>query len=77
MFLTKAMRYYRVWIYSCNAALFAATLFFLITFAWLAADSRLPLFPSIKMYHPTIIYAMLALLVQAGIVQVISSGATI
>lgn len=69
MFLQKAMRYYRFWIYSCNTALFIGTLVFIIAFVWILYDERMTLF-SIRLYHPTLIYGYAALLFQAGFLQV-------
>ncbi|XP_074594579.1 uncharacterized protein LOC141849961 [Brevipalpus obovatus] len=71
MFLKRAMRYYRVWIYSCNLALFCSTIVFIILFLWTASDFRLSLFPSITFYQPTFIYAYAALILQAGVLQAI------
>lgn len=70
MFLKRAMRYYRVWIYSCNLALFTSTLVFIILSLWIASDFHLSLFPSVTFYQPSFIYAYMALTLQSGILQV-------
>ena len=70
MFLKRAMRYYRVWIYCCNIALFAATLVFVVLLIWFLTDIHMSLFPSISLYHPSFIYGFLALVLQGGVVQV-------
>ncbi|XP_013783892.2 tetraspanin-14-like [Limulus polyphemus] len=71
MFLNKAMRYYRFWIYSCNLALFLSVLIFVSLAAWTFTDYRMTLFPTISLYHPTFVYAYLALILQGGILQVV------
>ncbi|XP_076361782.1 tetraspanin-9-like [Tachypleus tridentatus] len=71
MFLNKAMRYYRFWIYSCNLALFLSVLIFVSLAAWTFTDYRMTLFPTISLYHPTFVYAYLALILQGGIIQVV------
>lgn len=42
------MRYYRVWIYACNVALFASALVFAATALWTLTDARMALFPSVQ-----------------------------
>lgn len=71
MFLKRGiMRYYRVWIYSCNLALFLATIIFITLFIWLLTDIHLSLFTSIHFYDPTFIYGFSALVLQGGVLQV-------
>ncbi|XP_075680601.1 uncharacterized protein LOC113791597 [Dermatophagoides pteronyssinus] len=67
----KAMQYYRIWIYSCNAALFIGTFIYVVAFITVITDSRLSLFPNIRLYHPSFIYAYLAIIIQGGLVQAI------
>ncbi|XP_076325967.1 tetraspanin-9-like [Tachypleus tridentatus] len=69
MFLNKAMRYYRFWIYSCNLALFLSVVIFVSLAAWTFSDYRMSFFPTIRLHHPTFIYAYLALILQGGILQ--------
>lgn len=70
----KAMQYYRIWIYSCNAALFIGTFIYVVAFITVITDSRLSLFPNIRLYHPSFIYAYLAIIIQGGLVQVNNCG---
>ena len=77
MFLKRGiMRYYRVWIYSCNLALFAATIIFITLFIWLLTDIHLSLFTSINFYQPSFIYGFVALVLQGGVLQVSHSMST-
>ncbi|RWS25401.1 tetraspanin-1-like protein, partial [Leptotrombidium deliense] len=71
MFLKKAMRYYRVWIYSCNLVLLVSTLVFLFLSIWITTDFHMSLFPSVRMYDPSILYGYFAVLLQGGIIQAI------
>ncbi|KAJ8951820.1 hypothetical protein NQ318_019793 [Aromia moschata] len=66
----RAMRYYRLWIYTCNTALLAGAL----AFGGAAArtvlfDFRRALIPSLTLYQPSFLYAYLALLTQGGALQ--------
>lgn len=74
MFLKRAMRYYRVWIYCCNFALLTATLVFVILLIWFLTDIHMSLFPSVSLYHPSFIYGFLALILQGGVIQVSNSS---
>ena len=69
MFLRKAMRYYRLWIYTCNAVLFAAVVVLVAVAAHTASHPYFPLLPGPPAYDPTLIYAYTALLLQAGVIQ--------
>ncbi|XP_035211655.1 CD151 antigen-like [Stegodyphus dumicola] len=71
MFLHRAMRYYRLWIYSCNLVLLVSVVAFVSTAAWIVSDFRMSLFPSIDLRHPSLLYAYLALALQGGILQAI------
>lgn len=68
--MSKAMRYYRIWIYSANVALFLGTLIYTIAFLSVIGDERLSFFPAIRLYQPSFIYSYAAILVQGGLLQV-------
>lgn len=70
MLLRSAMRYYRLWIYSCNGVLLLSVLVFVTVAAALLADLRMRFVP-LPLYHPTLLYAYAALVVQAGVLQTI------
>lgn len=68
----RAMRYYRLWIYTCNTCLLAGAL----AFAGAAArtvifDFRRSLIPSLTLYQPSFLYAYLALVTQGGALQLL------
>lgn len=65
------MRYYRLWIYSCNLALLLSVLAFVALAAWILSDFHMALFPSIQMHQPSLLYAYLAVAFQGGILQAI------
>lgn len=67
--MSKAMRYYRIWIYSANVALFLGTLVYTIAFLSVIGDERLSFFPAIRLYQPSFIYSYCAILVQGGLLQ--------
>uniref|UniRef100_A0A6A7FXP9 CD82 antigen-like n=1 Tax=Hirondellea gigas TaxID=1518452 RepID=A0A6A7FXP9_9CRUS len=69
MFLRKAMRYYRLWIYTCNALLFAAVVVIVAVAAYTASHPYFPLVPGPPAYDLTYLYAYLALFLQAGVLQ--------
>lgn len=71
MFLHKAMRYYRLWIYSCNLVLLVSVMVFVALAAWALSDFHMALFPSVRFHQPTFVYAYLALVLQGGILQAI------
>ncbi|CAM1319543.1 Uncharacterised protein g7242 [Pycnogonum litorale] len=71
MFLQKAMRYYRLWIYTCNASLLLSVIVFISTTIWILSDPKISLVPGVRLYHPSFIYAYIALFVQGGILQAI------
>lgn len=63
----KAMRYYRLWIYVCNAVLLMAVIVFCgVTGKVLLADYKRLLVNGLNLTQPSFIYAYLALLVQSG-----------
>lgn len=71
MFLHAAMRYYRLWIYTCNLALLIGALAFSVAASWVLSDYRATLMPGLRLADPTFAYAVLALLLQGGLVQVL------
>ena len=52
------------------SVLFVSVVVFVATAAYVFSDSRSLLFPSIKLYQPSFLYAYTALLMQGGVVQV-------
>eukprot|EP00095_Tigriopus_kingsejongensis_P010144 maker-scaffold1067_size65077-snap-gene-0.7 protein:Tk10144 transcript:maker-scaffold1067_size65077-snap-gene-0.7-mRNA-1 annotation:"PREDICTED: uncharacterized protein LOC100569714" len=69
--IKSAMRYYRLWIYTCNAVLLFSVMVFLGTAFYVIADSRRQLISSVQLYQPSFLYAYLALFMQSGVVQAI------
>ncbi|XP_063708061.1 uncharacterized protein LOC134836774 [Culicoides brevitarsis] len=68
----KAMRYYRLWIYTCNAVLLMAVIVFCaVAGKILLLDYRRLLINGLNLTHPSFIYAYLALLVQSGFLQLV------
>ncbi|XP_031342381.1 tetraspanin-9-like [Photinus pyralis] len=69
---TRAMRYYRLWIYTCNTALLAGSIAFCGAAArTLIFDYRRFLIPSLTLYQPSFLYAYLALATQGGALQIL------
>lgn len=67
----RAMRYYRIWIYTCNAVLFLSVMIFCaVAGRVLVADYRRYLIPNLALYQPSFLYAYLALFTQSGVLQV-------
>ena len=50
--------------------LFASVLVFTVTSLWILSDKRRQLITAIRLYHPSFLYAYLALPIQSGVVQV-------
>lgn len=71
MFLHQAMRYYRLWIYTCNVALLGSALAFIVAATWTLSDFRASLVPGIGLADPSFAYAVAALLLQGGVLQAI------
>uniref|UniRef100_A0A0P4WFN9 Tetraspanin n=1 Tax=Scylla olivacea TaxID=85551 RepID=A0A0P4WFN9_SCYOL len=69
MFLRKAMRYYRLWIYTCNAVLLVSVFVFMGVALRVTTHPYLSLVPTPPAYHPTFLYGYVALLLQAGVLQ--------
>ncbi|XP_071516674.1 uncharacterized protein [Panulirus ornatus] len=69
MFLRKAMRYYRLWIYTCNAVLLVSVFVFMGVALGVASHPYLSLVNAPPAYHPTFLYGYVALLLQAGVLQ--------
>lgn len=66
------MRYYRLWIYTCNALLFISVLGFCIVAAKvLVFDPRRLLVPYLSLTQPSFLYAYAALIFQSGLLQLI------
>lgn len=60
-------RYYRLWIYTCNAVLLMAVIVFCgVAGKVLMADYKRLLVGGLNLGQPSFIYAYLALLVQSG-----------
>ncbi|XP_047106591.1 uncharacterized protein LOC124775804 [Schistocerca piceifrons] len=69
---TTAMRYYRLWIYTCNAVLLVSVLGFAIVAGRIVvADPRRYLVPGLSLYQPSFLYAYLALATQSGLLQLV------
>lgn len=74
----RAMRYYRLWIYTCNTALLAGALAFCgAAIKTVFLDYRRTLIPSLTLYQPTFLYAYLALATQGGALQVLGCVAAL
>lgn len=71
MFRMKAMRYYRLWIYTCNLVLLISVLLFVAVGSYVFGDARMSLVTSVRYYHPTFLYAYAATVLQGGVIQVI------
>ncbi|XP_050085496.1 uncharacterized protein LOC126571213 [Anopheles aquasalis] len=68
----KAMRYYRLWIYTCNAVLLMTVIVFCgVAGKILLSDYKRLLVNGLSLTQPSFIYAYLALLVQSGFLQLI------
>lgn len=73
-----AMRYYRLWIYTCNAALLAGALAFSVAAVrTVLLDYRRQLIPSLALYQPSFLYAYLALATQGGALQLLGCAAAL
>ncbi|XP_015516515.1 uncharacterized protein LOC124301757 [Neodiprion virginianus] len=70
-----AMRYYRLWIYACNVVLLGSALGFVAAGARtliFSGDTRRRLVPGVPgLFDPTTLYAVLALVAQLGLVQLL------
>lgn len=64
------MRYYRLWIYSCNGVLLLSVLVFSVVGGFILADVRMRFVP-LPLYHPTLLYGYVALILQAGVLQAV------
>lgn len=64
-------RYYRLWIYTCNAVLFMAVIVFCgVAGKVLVADYKRLLVNGLNLGQPSFIYAYLALLIQSGTAKI-------
>ncbi|XP_044729782.1 uncharacterized protein LOC123293132 [Chrysoperla carnea] len=69
---TRAMRYYRIWIYTCNAVLLVSMLgFCAVAGKTILGDYRRHLIPSLALYQPSFLYAYLAIFTQSGVIQIV------
>lgn len=65
--VSSPSRYYRLWIYTCNAVLLMAVIIFCgVAGKVLLADYRRLLVTGLSLTQPSFVYAYLALLVQSG-----------
>lgn len=72
------MRYYRLWIYTCNTALLAGAIAFCgAATKTLLLDYRRSLVPSLALYQPSFLYAYLALATQGGALQLLGCVAAL
>ncbi|XP_039295711.1 uncharacterized protein LOC111045954 [Nilaparvata lugens] len=68
----KAMRYYRLWIYTCNAVLLMSVLGFCVVAAKvLVFEPKRQLVPGMSLTQPSFVYAYLTLSFQSGLLQLI------
>ncbi|XP_050435500.1 uncharacterized protein LOC126842515 isoform X2 [Adelges cooleyi] len=68
----RAMRYYRIWIYTCNTVLLVCVVCFVVIACRLVvADQRRHLVPDLNLAHPSLLYAYAALAVQCGFLQLV------
>ena len=75
---SRAMRYYRLWIYTCNAAILAGALAFIgAAVQNVLLDYRRLLVPSLTLYQPSFLYAYLALATQGGALQLLGCVAAV
>ncbi|XP_024083792.1 leukocyte antigen CD37-like [Cimex lectularius] len=66
------MRYYRLWIYTCNALLFISVVgFCVVATKVLVLDPRRLLIPSLSLSQPSFLYAYATLIFQSGLLQFI------
>ncbi|KAL1140429.1 hypothetical protein AAG570_000361 [Ranatra chinensis] len=66
------MRYYRLWIYTCNWLLFVSVVgFCVVGCKVLVLDPRRQVVPSLGLAQPSFLYAYLALLCQSGLLQLV------
>jgi len=78
MFLPmKSMKYYRLWIYTCNAVLFVSVLSFCVAGSIILSDNRRQLVTSVQLYQPSFLYAYLAIFLQGGVIQVMGCVAAL
>lgn len=69
---TRAMRYYRIWIYTCNAVLFICVIgFIIVACKVIVADPRRTLIPDFTLTHPSLLCAYFALIMQSGFLQLV------
>src|SRR5688500_6430621 len=74
--IRRAMKYYRLWIYTCNAVLFVCVAIFVVMMIYVLGDFRMSLVP-LPVYHPSLLYAYLALGIQGGVLQAIGCAGAV
>lgn len=68
----RAMRYYRIWIYTCNTVLMVCVVcFVVIAYQLVVADQRRHLVPGLDLCHPSLLYVYAALFVQCTVLQIV------
>lgn len=68
----RAMRYYRIWIYTCNTVLLVCVVcFVVIAYQLVVSDQRRHLVPGLDLCHPSLLYVYVALFVQCTVLQII------
>lgn len=66
------MRYYRIWIYTCNTVLMVCVVcFVVIAYQLVVADQRRHLVPGLDLCHPSLLYVYAALFVQCTVLQIV------
>ncbi|CAL4133161.1 unnamed protein product, partial [Meganyctiphanes norvegica] len=65
------MRYYKLWIYACNAILFVAVIVFISYAIHVMYHPWLQLLPTLPAYHPAMLYGSVAIVLQGGVLQAI------
>lgn len=69
---STAMRYYRLWIYTCNAVLLISVVgFSIVATKILIVDPKRALIPGLSLTQPSFVYAYLAIITQSGVLQFI------
>ena len=63
------MRYYRLWIYTCNATLLSSAAIFIVFLIWTFSHPYILLVPGPPANDPTYLYSYVAVFLQSGVVQ--------
>ncbi|XP_008482247.2 uncharacterized protein LOC103518943, partial [Diaphorina citri] len=68
----KAMRYYKIWIYTCNIALFISIVgFVVISFKIIINNYKRKLIVDFHLLQPSLLYIYIALFIQCSFLQII------